>query len=163
MTDDMILGQVEVVRAITLQRLESITEDVADIMPKGFNNTIRWNVGHILIVQEQLASNFAGLPPQLSPEFVNLFGNRTRPSEWQVEPPTLQTLSNELKKQTGYIKESLGNRLQEKAIKPFVRLGFRMETIGEILVFSLHHEGMHTGVINAIQRAIEGSDHSYLK
>lgn len=160
MTDDMVLRQVEVVRAITLQKLESITEDVADIMPKGFNNTIRWNVGHILIVQDQLASNFAGLPSQLSPEFVTLFGNRTRPSEWKVEPPTMQTLSYELKKQTDYIKESLGNRLQEKVIKPFVRLGFEMETIGEILVFSLHHEGMHTGVIYAIQRAIEGSNHA---
>jgi uncharacterized damage-inducible protein DinB len=158
MTNDMLLRQVEVVRAITLQKLDSITEDVADIMPKGFNNTIRWNVGHILIVQDQLASNFAGLPQQLSLEFVTLFGNRTRPSEWQVEPPTLQALSYELKKQTAYIKESLGNRLQEKAIKPFVRLGFKMETIGEILAFSLHHEGMHTGVIYAIQRAIEGSN-----
>jgi uncharacterized damage-inducible protein DinB len=158
MMNDMVLRQVEVVRAITLQKLESITEDVADIIPKGFNNTIRWNVGHILIVQDQLASNFAGLPQQLSPEFVTLFGNRTRPSEWQVEPPTLQTLSHELKKQTAYIKESLGSRLQEKAIKPFVRLGFKMETIGEILSFSLHHEGMHTGVVYAIQRAIEGSN-----
>lgn len=156
MANDMVLRQVEVVRAITLQRLESITEDVADIMPKGFNNTIRWNFGHILIVQDQLASNFAGLPQQLSPEFVTLFGNRTKPSEWQVEPPTLETLSYELKRQTAYIKESLGNRLQEKAKKSFVRLGFRMETIGEILTFSLHHEGMHTGVIYAIQRAIEG-------
>jgi uncharacterized damage-inducible protein DinB len=161
MTNEMVLRQVEVVRAITLQKVESITEDVADIMPKGFNNTIRWNVGHILIVQDQLASNFAGLPQQLSPEFVTLFGNRSRPSEWKVEPPTLQVLSNELKKQTAYIKESLYNRLQEKATKPFVRLGFRMETIGEILAFSLHHEGMHTGVISAIQRVIEGSKEYY--
>lgn len=158
MTNDMVMGQVEVVRAITLQKLESITEDVADIMPKGFHNTIRWNVGHILIVQDQLASNFAGLPQQLSPEFVSLFGNRTKPSEWQIEPPTLQTLADELKKQTAYIKETLGSCLQEKATKPFVRLGFKMETIGEILTFSLHHEGMHTGVIYAIQRAIDGSN-----
>jgi uncharacterized damage-inducible protein DinB len=158
MTNDMVLRQVEVVRAITLQKLESITEDEADIMPKGFNNTIRWNFGHILIVQDQLASNFAGLPQQLSQEFITLFGNRTRPSEWQVEPPTLKTLKYELEKQNAYIKESLGNRLQEKAVKPFVRLGFKMETIGEILAFSLHHEGMHTGVIYAIQRAINGSN-----
>jgi DinB superfamily len=157
MNNEMLLRQVEVVRAITLQRLESITEDMADIIPNGFNNNIRWNVGHILIVQEQLALNFAGLSPQLSPEFVNFFGNRTSPREWKVEPPSLQILSDELKKQTAFIKESLGNRLQEKAIKPFVRLGFKMETIGEILTFSLHHEGMHTGVIYAIQRAIEGS------
>ncbi|MEH7109149.1 DinB family protein [Bacillus sp. JJ1764] len=158
MTKDIVLRQVEVVRVITIQKLEYTTEDVADIMPKGFNNTIRWNVGHILIVQDQLASNFAGLTQQLSQEFVTLFGNRTKPSEWQVEPPTLQTLTYELKKQTAYIKESLGNRLQEKSKKPYVRLGFRMETIGEILTFSLHHEGMHTGVIYAIQRAIESSN-----
>ncbi|MGJ7911094.1 DinB family protein [Neobacillus sp. LXY-1] len=158
MTKDIVLRQVEVVRVITIQKLEYITEDVADIMPKGFNNTIRWNVGHILIVQDQLASNFAGLTQQLSQEFVTLFGNRTKPSEWQVEPPTLQTLTYELKKQTAYIKESLGNRLQEKSKKTYVRLGFRMETIGEILTFSLHHEGMHTGVIYAIQRAIESSN-----
>ena len=156
MTNEMLLRQVEVVRAITLKKLESIPEDAADIKPKGFNNTIRWNVGHILIVQDQLASQFAGLPQQLPSHFASLFGNRTKPADWDVEPPSLEDLSSLLKQQTEYIKDTLGYRLQERAVKPFVRLGFEMGTIGEILAFSLHHEGIHLGVIHSIERNIEG-------
>lgn len=157
MTGDMLLKQVEVVRAITIKKLESITEEIADIVPRGFNNSIRWNIGHILIVQDQLASQFAGLNHQLPFHFFDLFGNRTKPSDWQEEPPTLKTLSITLKQQTEYIKDQLGNRLQERAVKPFARLGFEMNTIGEIITFSLHHEGIHIGVIHGIERVIEGS------
>lgn len=47
MTGEMLLKHLELVRANALRALESTTEEMADAMPAGFRNTIRWNLGHI--------------------------------------------------------------------------------------------------------------------
>lgn len=157
MTGEQLLRQVELVRAITLTAFDGVTESDADVQPKGFPNTIRWNLGHILIVQEQLAIHFARMQPRLPEHFLKLFGNKTRPSDWTIEPPSLAELKERLFAQTGYVCGELGHRLEKQAVKPFVRLGREMATIGEILNFSLHHEGLHYGAIGGLKKAIEAS------
>jgi hypothetical protein len=49
MKEEMIFNILEKVRANTLQNAEGITEEAADRMPEGFNNTIRWHLGHIYV------------------------------------------------------------------------------------------------------------------
>ena len=156
MTKEQLLNQIEVVRSITLKVFEDLTEEEADLMPPGFNNTIRWNLGHILIVQDQLACHFAGIAGQLPAKYITLFNNGTKPTDWQTSPPSLAMLAQQLKAQTLSIRENLTERLDDLATKPFNRLGFRMETIGEILNFSIHHEGVHFGIINGLRHAIQG-------
>jgi uncharacterized damage-inducible protein DinB len=156
MENEQIIKQVELVRSITLHTVDQITDEIANIIPAGFNNNIRWNLGHILIVQDQLASQFAGIPQQLAPEYLQLFANHTSPKDWKTPVPRLKDITEQLTRQTEFIKTHLENRLQEKAVKPFKRMGYEMTTIGEILSFSLHHEGMHVGVIGVQRRQIEG-------
>ncbi len=155
MNSDRLIRQVELIRAITLKTLEPIEEEVIDYIPTGYSNSIRWNLGHILIVQDQLATHFAGVESQLPSNYITLFGNRTKPSDWDIEPPSLAMLAFDLERQTQRIQETLGHRLEEAAKKIFVRLGYEMTTIGELLNFSLHHEGIHVGIIQGLKRAIE--------
>lgn len=157
MYNDLLMKQVELVRAITLTIFDGLTDAEADERPDGFPNTIRWNLGHILIVQEQLAINFAGMQPQLPEHFLKLFGNKTRPADWTISPPGLAELKERLFLQTGYVHEQLGHRLGEPATKPFVRLGRELASIGEILSFSLYHEGLHHGAIGGLKKAIAAS------
>ncbi|HJV46844.1 MAG TPA: DinB family protein [Bacillota bacterium] len=159
MKSGQLLNQVELVRALTLETFDSLTEEMADIIPAGFNNNIRWNLGHILIVQDQLAAQFASIPAQLPIDFMTLFGNHTSPRDWNRQVPTLEQLANELRNQVGHIRGHLENRLEEAARKPFKRLDYRMETIGEILAFSLHHEGLHLGVIGSLRKAIQSGSY----
>jgi uncharacterized damage-inducible protein DinB len=158
MTSEQLLKQIEVVRSITLKIFEDLTEEEADQMPNGFSNTIRWNLGHILIVQDQLANHFAGIPGQLPAEYISLFNNGTKPADWHITPPSLDVLAQHLKEQTRSIRENLTGRLDELATKPFTRLGFKMKTIGEILNFSIHHEGVHFGIINGLRHAIHAKE-----
>jgi uncharacterized damage-inducible protein DinB len=156
MNRDQLLQHVDLVRAITLSAFDTLDEELADIQPAGFPNTIRWNLGHILITQEQLSVNFAGMKPQLPEHYLKLFGNKTRPSDWTVAPPSLDELKERLAAQPAYIREQLGGRLEEPAPKPFVRLGFELATIGQILNHSLYHEGLHQGAIGGLRKAISG-------
>ncbi|MFC0216653.1 DinB family protein [Paenibacillus chartarius] len=154
MNSEQLLRQVELVRAITLTAFDHLDEELADRQPAGFPNNIRWNLGHILITQEQLATHFAGMEPQLPPEYLRWFGNKTKPSDWTETTPTLQELKHRLQIQTAYICDKLGPRLDDPALKPFVRLGREMTTIGEVLTHSLYHEGLHQGAILGLRKAI---------
>lgn len=156
MNRDQLLQHVDLVRAITLIAFDTLDEELADVQPAGFPNTIRWNLGHILITQEQLSVNFAGMKPQLPDHYLKLFGYKTRPSEWTVRPPGLDELKERLSAQSAYIREQLGDRLAEQVAKPFVRQGFELATIGQILNHSLYHEGLHLGAIGGLRKAISG-------
>ncbi|HZG85766.1 DinB family protein [Paenibacillus sp.] len=148
-----LLSQAEVVRAITLQAVESMREEEADVQPEGFNNTIRWHLGHIYLVQERLAFHYAGFPVDVPPSYIDLFGNGTKPSDWTVEPPSLAELGVRLQEQPGRIRTLLGEKLLEPPAIPFQRFNGKLDTIGAIVGYSLYHEGLHMAAIKQLKKS----------
>ena len=58
--EQTIIRHMETVRGITEQAMKGFVQEVLDIIPHGFNNTIRWNFGHIAFVQEKLVFGILG-------------------------------------------------------------------------------------------------------
>ncbi|MFF3923476.1 DinB family protein [Paenibacillus lactis] len=52
MMNEALLNQLDFARASTLAAAKDVTEQEADIVPEGFANSIRWNLGHIYTVHE---------------------------------------------------------------------------------------------------------------
>ena len=148
-----LFDQLKVIRSNTLNSVKQLSESQADSVPEGFNNNIRWNLGHVYLVQERFAFGFAQEPMLMPQGFTDLFGRDTRPSEWKVQPPTLPDLIQLLEDQTSRIEEKLSNRLDEAVVKPFAMpSGLTLRTIGEFLTFSMYHEGMHVQTIKMLKR-----------
>lgn len=148
--EKVIFNQLARTRTRTLQLLDAVTEDAADVIPSGFNNSVRWQLGHILTVQERYASKLIGLPMDLPESYTKLFENGTKPADWDVTPPSLQVLKEELSKQTGRTQQKLDGKLETKLDEPIRG----METLGDIMANMIHHEGVHIGSISALQKAI---------
>lgn len=89
------------------------------------------------------------------PSYAAMFSPGTKPADWQGNIPSLETLAAQLKEQHARIKEQFQSRLNESLPKPF-ELGDKgvMHTYGEIMVFTLFHEGMHIGMISSLRKAI---------
>lgn len=149
---DYLLDQLVFVRNLTLYSIQGMGEEEADLIPEGFNNNIRWNLGHIYVTQEQLAFQFAEEPVEIPEGFLELFGRGSKPSDWNTHPPTLPELSQLLKDQPQRIREKLGKRLDERVEKPFTLAGYTLYTIGNSLSFGLTHEGAHAQSIKMIKR-----------
>jgi len=148
-----IFDQLKVIRTNTVNAVKELTENQADLVPEGFNNNIRWNLGHVYLVQERFAFGFTEEPMLMPDGFTELFGRDTKPSQWKVQPPTLPELIQLLEDQTSRIKEKLNNRLDEAVVKPFVMpSGLSLKTIGEFLTFSMYHEGMHVQTIKMLKK-----------
>jgi uncharacterized damage-inducible protein DinB len=148
-----LFNQLKVIRRNTLNAVKEVSEIQADSVPEGFNNNIRWNLGHVYLVQEKFAFGFIPEAMQIPGGFTELFGRDTRPSEWKVQPPALLELIKLLEDQTNRIQEKLDNRLDEAVANPFnMPSGLTLKTIGEFLAFSMYHEGMHVQSIKMLKK-----------
>lgn len=147
-----IFKQLDFARKSTLRVVEGLDEQTADIIPAGFNNNIRWHLGHIYTIQEQLSFHFAKEPLVLPADFKALFGNGTKPADWQVTPPSVAELVSMLTEQTERIRVTLENRLADKATYKIGSLEF--ESVGELISFSMYHEGMHVTSIKDYKRLL---------
>ncbi|WP_240041243.1 DinB family protein [Paenibacillus ginsengarvi] len=154
--ETIIFRQLDMNRSRTLQFVSDVTEQQADIVPEGFNNNIRWNLGHILTVQERFAFRLLGEPMDLPEELMSLFGNGTKPADWQGAPPTLEELRKLLEEQNERFRERLTGRMDDKLQIPFREL----DRLSDVLIFSIGHEALHAGYIQALKRAVAASGRS---
>lgn len=155
--EQVIFKQLQFVRENTLKVMENITEELADITPDGFNNNIRWNLGHIYFVLEVFAFERNNMPTKLPEDFAVLFAPGTSPADWKGKPlPSLSELTLLLQEQQGRIKATLEGSLPETAHNPLVtKSGLNLETVGEFLNFNLYHEGVHFSTIKLYKRLLE--------
>ncbi|WP_407306008.1 DinB family protein [Desulfosporosinus sp. SB140] len=150
---DYLFDQLRVVRGNTTTAIKDLGESQADNIPIGFNNNIRWNLGHVYLVQERFAFGFTEIPMQLPEGFMELFGKDTKPSDWKTQPPTLTELTQLLEDQTNRIQETFSSRLDEVLAKPWTMpSGLTLKTVREFLTFSMYHEGMHVQMIKMLKR-----------
>ncbi len=146
----------DLVRSLTLGALNHATEEVADIIPEGLSNNIRWNFGHILVTQDFFM--YGPSCPHLPASYPALFAPGTKPANWEGDVPSLAALAAQLEEQKARIKETFADRLDEKLPQPF-QLGNKgtMHTIGEMFAFTLFHEGMHMNAFATLNKIISAS------
>ncbi|MGE5702799.1 MAG: DinB family protein [Clostridia bacterium] len=147
-------NQYDMVRGNTLAYAKHFPPEMTRIVPDGFNNNILWNLGHILTVQEMLLF-FTKEPEHLPQSYLSLFGKDTKPADWPDDVPSVEVIVQHLEEQIGRIKDHFFNRLDENLPQPFKMRGKEISTYGEMIMFSLYHEGMHTGYMMALKRALE--------
>ncbi|MDH6369419.1 hypothetical protein M2444_001197 [Paenibacillus sp. PastF-3] len=152
MMDPIVFKQIEFVRSVTVRAVEVLSEEILDIIPQGFNNNIRWNLGHIYLVQEKFAFHSARELMQLPESFERLFAKGTKPAAWSEKPPTLKVLIEMLSEQPKRIQEAMHNRLSEQVTPLTTGSGLTLNTIGEFINFTLYHEGMHFNTIKLLNR-----------
>ncbi|HHY71990.1 MAG TPA: DinB family protein [Bacillus bacterium] len=142
---DLIKKQFELTRTSIFKTIEQTASEKFNVKPQGYNNTIHWQLGHILVAAEQFL--FGGLN-KLPEEYGALFSYGSSPSDWQGDVPTVANLVEQLKGQLQRIKEIPNERFQEKLPKRI--LG--NHTFDELASFAAYHESNHTGQIHAMSR-----------
>ncbi|WP_391119097.1 DinB family protein [Psychrobacillus sp. L3] len=149
-----ILNQLNFARMYTLGKFKQSNEAAWDVKPNGFNNTIRWNIGHVFATMESLTKRAIPSYEPVNSEWLPLFVPGTNPDNWQVEPPAMEELIQALEAQPARIKTALENNIQNQLTEPMA-IGklYQMDTVEAIVQFMVWHEGVHAGIIHALNRA----------
>lgn len=152
--DNSLFDQMNYLRQVTLFTVKDVSEKDAAIIPEKFNNNILWNLGHLCYSQEKFAFHFAQEPLETPQGFAELFEMGTKPSDWTIQPPTLQELLQLLTEQPKRIRERLKDRLDEEVPNPFTIPGITLSNIGQLLSFNMYHEGIHVQAIRMLKKLI---------
>lgn len=148
---NLVFKQFGMARDYFIKNVESVSKEIANVQPDGFNNTIQWHIGHVLTVTEQFMFGFPHKTIHLPANYIELFGNGTKPADWKSDVPTVDELVVQLKDQLARLQQIPAERLNEMLEKPFMGL----ETFGELACMALLHEANHLGQIQAMKRIIE--------
>ncbi|GMK39762.1 formate dehydrogenase [Paenibacillus sp. CCS19] len=139
----------KVLRQIVIGQLQNVSEAQLDIQPEGFNNTIRWNVGHMIYWMDKYATLSFGSISVVPSHYEVLFNSGTKPSNWTIVPPSKDELIQMLVTQLSNLSELAPERLDKTLQPPFVMGPFQFTTAGELFNFALMHEAIHLGVISS--------------
>ncbi|KIL37299.1 hypothetical protein SD71_00960 [Cohnella kolymensis] len=154
MSENAMISTLNTLRRMIIGRIEAMDEALFDVQPPQFNNTIRWNIGHIVTVQDGLVMKKVTGTPKLNENFVAMFKSGTRPSEWTTTPPSKAELLDLLKKQLNDLNELVAPRADERLAEPLVFGPFNLATVGDVVGFAVIHESMHSAIINSLLKVI---------
>ncbi|MDG4850093.1 DinB family protein [Peribacillus frigoritolerans] len=149
--NQLVFKQFEMTREYFIKNVESISKELNDVQPDGFNNTIHWHTGHVLTITEQTMFGFPNVTTHLPTNYIKLFGNGTKPADWTGNIPAMDQLVVQLKDQLTRLKQIPPEQLDQDLDTPF--LGCK--TVGELAGLTLMHEATHMGQIQAMKRMIE--------
>ena len=129
-------------------------EDLNKI-PKGFNNNIIWNIGHVVVTKQLLVYKLSGLPTMVSDELIDKYKKGTKPrgvvSQDEIDDIKNLLLSTIKKTEEDYKNEAFKN-YQEYTVST---TGNTLLNVDDALDFVHFHEGMHFGYVLAQLRALK--------
>lgn len=135
--------------------IESYALEDLNKIPKGFNNNIIWNIGHIVVTQQLLVYKLSGLPMLVNDALVEKYKKGSKP-----ESNLTQEEVNELKDLLFSTIDKTKADYAKNVFKDFTpytvtTTGNTLSSIDEAFNFVLFHEGLHFGYVLALLRAIK--------
>lgn len=136
-----------------LEEVKDLSIEQFNQIPKGFNNNVGWNMGHLIAVQQGICYNKAGLSLLISEDFWEKFRSGSKPDGIfsedgiahikQLLVITLDQL------ETDYNNSIFGNYTAWST-----RLGTKVTNIDDGLEFLSFHEKLHSITIAALKRFV---------
>jgi hypothetical protein len=122
-------------------------------IPTGFNNSIYWNIAHLVVTQQLLHYKLSGLETTLSDDFINDFRKGSTPrtnyseTDWQYVLEQFQALPERLEK-------DYENELFKSYTEYATSFGVTLANIEDAIAFNNIHEGLHIGYVMALKRLV---------
>lgn len=146
----VLFEQLKAYRGELLNLVHGVTHSDAEIIPEGFKNNIRWNLGHVLVDQYLWIRALTKEEIPIPMIFNEWFGYGSDPSRFTNETPSFSELISMLQQQPQIIQKRYQDRMEEEF--PPTEMG--MYTVEQVLVRTIFHEGLHIGAIQALKRQL---------
>jgi len=147
------ISHLETGRKTLLKLIATLQHKELVKIPEGFNNSIFWNVGHLLVTQQLLNYKLAGLPLHISDEIVRDFGKgsiaRSDYSEKYWQDILLLFLE-----MPGKLAADYNGGMFENFNEYPTSFGVTLHSIEDSIAFNNIHEGLHIGYVMALKRVI---------
>ncbi|QKY70666.1 DinB family protein [Lentibacillus sp. CBA3610] len=148
--NNLIISQFNITHNGFMNEIKDLDKATLDTQPEGFNNTIRWHIGHVLTTNEQFLFGFPDNTEHLPERYKDLFGFGSKPADWPEDVPSADELAEQLSSQLERIKAIPEEKYAEKLPEPVLGA----QTYGELAAVAAFHEGNHAGRVNAMKKVL---------
>ncbi len=140
-------------RAILLKFLTDFSLDQLNEVPKGYRNSIYWNIAHVVVTQQLLVYKLSGIPMLLETNLVDAYrkGTKTERDVTQQEVNHLKTLLFSTIEQT---QRDYDLGIFKTYNQYTVSTNSTLTCVEEAIEFNNFHEGIHLGYILAMKNSI---------
>ncbi|MCY9696505.1 DinB family protein [Paenibacillus alginolyticus] len=152
----MIIDTAKTVRQVVLYQAQAIPEELFDIQADSYNNTIRWNIGHMIYWMDTYMTLGFSKESAIPASYASFFNSGTAPANWADTPPSKEELIQQLSSQLNSLSELAPESLEVPLEAPLQFGPLTFNRAGELLNFGLVHEGMHLATCDCLRKVIQG-------
>ncbi len=140
-------------RAILYKFLEQFSLEQLNTVPKGYRNSIYWNIMHVVVTQQLLVYGLSGLPMLIDSQLIEAFrkGTKTEEAASQKDVDLLKGLLTSTIEQT---QKDYAAGIFTNYTTYTVSTKSTLTNVEEALEFNNFHEGIHLGYILAMKNTI---------
>ena len=140
-------------RTLLVKLLEKFSLDQLNTVPKGYRNSIFWNVAHTIVTQQLLVYGLSNQPLLVDSELVKTYKKDTKTvhEATEEELTLIKTLLFSTIEQT---KIDYENGFFKNYTPYTTSLNVTLPTVDEAISFNTFHEGIHLGYILAMKNSL---------
>ena len=140
-------------RKIFHHYLQQFTTEQLNTVPKGFNNNIIWNIGHIIVVHQMLLYGRARQPLQIPKAWIGLFAKDTRP-ERALTAEEIEAVDAALFSTHNQFVSDLASRMFDTITPYTTSTKMNLDTLETTVSFVSFHDGIHLGSVLALAKLV---------
>lgn len=122
-------------------------------IPKGFNNNLLWNIGHVIAVQQRLVYGLANQPLKISDDFFQKYKPGTKPTIPEPQD-TVELFKELLIKPIEQTKSDLKSGKLNQYSPYTTSKGFHLASAEDAITFNNYHEAMHLGTMISLLKFV---------
>lgn len=140
-------------RRLLSKYLEKFSLDQLNTVPKGYRNSIFWNVAHTVVTQQLLVYGLSNRPLLVDSDLVKTYKKDTKTvhEATEEELALVKTLLFSTIEQT---KTDYDNGMFKNFTPYTTSLNVTLSTVDEAIRFNTFHEGIHLGYILAMKNTL---------
>lgn len=136
---------IEVVDNLSLEQIQ--------IIPKGFKNSIFWNMAHCLVTQQLLTYNLADKEIKLPPDWIENYKKGSVPV-FEIGQVEVDYIKQKLIETVNQLEIDYNNNLFDEFKEYPTSFNFMLKNIEDAIMYNILHEGLHYGYILALQKLV---------
>lgn len=140
-------------RTNLLNATVNLTLEQLNEIPKGFNNNIAWQMGHILVTQQLLVYRLSSIPSIVDQDMIEDFRKGTKP-ERKYEQAEIDMIRDMLVSTIDQTKENYNQNIFGEYKTYTTSYGMTLSSTDGAIIFNNSHEALHLGNVLALKRMI---------
>ena len=140
-------------RVLLSKLLENFSLDQLNTVPKGYRNSIFWNVAHTIVTQQLLVYGLSNVPLLVDSDLVKTYRKDTKTVR-EATPDELTLVKSLLLSTIEQTQTDYDNGVFKNYTPYTTSINETLSTVDEAISFNAFHEGIHLGYILAMKNSL---------